>query len=194
MPPKAQLHPRRRWQGIFLDDDEEVVTVIHRHPIGIILIILVGLIAIIAMVVVLIQLLPDAFTNSSTQSSAVAAAFVIISLVTLFVLIAIYIYRQSRLLVTNKNLAQIVQRTLFSRKVSELSMSNVEDVSVEQQGILATIFNYGTLVVQTAGEMENFIFKLCPNPNKFSEMILEARQAYAESLEEEMAEMGRVIR
>jgi hypothetical protein len=56
----------------------------------------------------------------------------------------------------------------------------VEDVSAEQKGFLPTFFNYGTLVVQTAGEMENFVFPYCPNPNKYADRILDARQAYAD--------------
>jgi guanylate kinase len=64
-------------------------------------------------------------------------------------------------------------------------MSNVEDVSEEQRGILASIFSYGTLTVQTAGEMENFIFTLCPNPAALADRIIEARQAYAQSVQEE---------
>src|SRR5205085_12316471 len=111
-------------------------------------------------------------------------ATVVIALTSLMVFVAIYVYTQCRILVTNKNLVQILQKTLFNRKVSRLSMSNVEDVNAEQRGILATIFNYGTLTVQTAGEMDNFIFTLCPNPNKYAEQILEAREAYANALRE----------
>jgi hypothetical protein len=96
-----------------------------------------------------------------------------------------YIYRQSKLLVTDRSLVQIMQKTLFIRKVSRLSMSNVEDVSEEQRGILPSIFNYGTLTVQTAGTMENFVFTLCPNPTALADRIIEAREAYAKSVQEE---------
>jgi hypothetical protein len=97
---------------------------------------------------------------------------------------ATYIYKQSRLLVTDKSLVQIIQKTLFNKKVSRLSMSNVEDVSEEQRGFLASFFNYGTLTVQTAGTEDNFVFSLCPNPAKLADRIIEARQAYAKSIEE----------
>jgi uncharacterized membrane protein YdbT with pleckstrin-like domain len=74
-----------------------------------------------------------------------------------------------------------MQKTLFNRKVSRLSMSNVEDVNEEQRGIIASIFNYGTLTVQTAGTEDNFIFTMCPNPAQLADKIIEARQAYAKS-------------
>ena len=67
-------------------------------------------------------------------------------------------------------------------------MSNVEDVSAEERGILSTVFDYGTIVVQTAGALENFIFPYCPQPSKYADQIIEARQRYARALEEEHEE------
>jgi hypothetical protein len=64
-------------------------------------------------------------------------------------------------------------------------MANVEDVTAEQKGILATIFGYGTLMVQTAGERENFTFYYCPDPNTYASRIIEAHQTYVEDLEGE---------
>jgi hypothetical protein len=60
-------------------------------------------------------------------------------------------------------------------------MSNVEDVNVQENGFLPTILNFGTLTVETAGEEDNFIFPMCPSPNHYAEIILEARQKYAET-------------
>jgi membrane protein YdbS with pleckstrin-like domain len=129
---------------------------------------------------------PNTFKTSSANISSALSAIILLSAVLLvFILFtATYIYRQSRLLVTDRSLVQIMQKTLFIRKVSRLSMSNVEDVNEEQRGILASIFNFGTLTVQTAGTMENFIFTLCPHPAELADRIIEARQAYAKSLEE----------
>jgi hypothetical protein len=47
------------------------------------------------------------------------------------------------------------------------------------------MFNYGTLEIQTAGTEDNFVFPFCPTPNKYADQIIEARQNYARSLEEE---------
>jgi hypothetical protein len=92
-----------------------------------------------------------------------------------------WIYRQSQIILTDKSLVYVTQNGLFNRKISRLSMSNLEDVSSEQRGILPTMFNYGTLTVQTAGEQDNFIFPFCPRPNHYAEEMLEARQKYADS-------------
>jgi hypothetical protein len=56
---------------------------------------------------------------------------------------------------------------------------------LEQRGILASILGYGTLMIQTAGERENFDFTFCPSPNTLADQIIEERQKYAEALQEE---------
>lgn len=152
---------------------------------GIIAIYLEALAAIVAILAVVLLIAPDLFSSLTDQSQRLLMAGIVFALALLvFILfIATYIYRENKLIVTDQSLVQVLQKTLFNRKISRLSMSNVEDVNAEMKGIPATIFNYGTLVVQTAGEMENFIFPWCPNPNFYAHQILEARQSYAQKLE-----------
>jgi uncharacterized membrane protein YdbT with pleckstrin-like domain len=165
-----------------LNKDEHLVTIVHRSVIGIVFIYLEAFAAVAALLAVFFLAFPDIFSGLSNQSNMLVAAGAVFALALLFFIlfIATYIYRQSELLVTDKNLIQILQKGLFVRKVSRLSISNVEDVTAEQKGFLPTFFNYGTLIVQTAGEMENFVFPYCPNPNKYADRILDARQAYAD--------------
>jgi uncharacterized membrane protein YdbT with pleckstrin-like domain len=169
-----------------LEPGENILTVVHRSVIGLVGIYLVAIVAVVAIFVLLIAISPDTFDTSSASISPQLSAIMVVAAILLVLILftATYIYRQSRLLVTDRSLVQIMQKTLFNRKVSRLSMSNVEDVSEQQNGILASIFSYGTLTVQTAGTMENFIFTLCPNPANLADRIIEARQAFAASTQE----------
>ena len=169
-----------------LEPGETVVTVVHRSIIGLVGIYLVAIAAVLAIFGLVIALSPDTFNTSSVTISPALSAIMVLGalLLVLILFTATYIYRQSRLLVTDRSLVQINQKTLFNRKVSRLSFSNVEDVSEEQRGILASLFGYGTLMVQTAGERDNFDFTLCPNPSRLADRIIEARQAYAEATKE----------
>ena len=115
---------------------------------------------------------------------AAMGLFVVAFLVAILI-ISTYVYRQCRLVVSDKSVIQVMQKALFNRKISRLSMSNVEDVNVIQQGVLASMFNFGTLTIQTAGEVDNFVFTLCPSPDIYANRILEARQAYARSFSDE---------
>lgn len=164
-----------------------VLTVVRRSVIGLVGIYAVATLAVAAVITLVVVLSPGTFkTSSATISGSLTAVVAVAALLLALILFtATYVYRQSRLLVTDKSLVQILQKTLFIRKVSRLSMSNVEDVNEEQRGVLANIFNFGTLTVQTAGTEDNFIFSLCPNPAKLADRIIEARQAYAKSIEEE---------
>jgi hypothetical protein len=170
----------------YIEEGEHLVTVVHRHPIGIVLIYLGALATVLAILAMVFTLLPSLFDNVSGQaySLLIALALLGVGILALVLFVATYIYRQSKLLVTDKSLVQILQKGLFVRKVSRLSMSNVEDVTAEHRGILSTMFDYGILTIQTAGEMENFIFTWCPSPDKYADRIIEARQAYAQRIEE----------
>jgi membrane protein YdbS with pleckstrin-like domain len=186
-PPIGALSKNREED--MLEPGECVLTVVHRSVIGLLGIYLVAVVAVAAIAALIIILSPSTFDTSSPSISGSLSAVMILAAVLLVLILytATYVYRQSRLLVTDKSLVQVMQKTLFIRKVSRLSMSNVEDVNEEQRGVLASIFNYGTLTVQTAGTEDNFIFSLCPNPAKLADRIIEARQAYAKSIEEEDA-------
>jgi uncharacterized membrane protein YdbT with pleckstrin-like domain len=186
-PPLSGLSKHREED--MLEPGECVLTVVHRSIIGLLGIYLVAFLAVAAIVALVFTVSPDTFDTSSASISGMVSAIIILAAVLLGIILfaATHVYRQSRLLVTNRSLVQVMQKTLFIRKVSRLSMSNVEDVSEEQRGFAASLFNYGTLTVQTAGTEDNFIFTLCPNPTKLADRIIEARQAYAKSLEEENA-------
>jgi uncharacterized membrane protein YdbT with pleckstrin-like domain len=181
--------PNQNLKGLglaMLNPDEHVVTVVHRSIIGLVYIYLFALGAVAALILLAILAFPSLFSALSQNSSMLlfAATVFAMALVFFILFIATYVYRQSKLVVTDQNLVQILQGGLFARRISRLSMSNVEDVTADQHGFLPTIFNYGTLTVETAGDRENFIFPYCPNPNVYSDQILDARQAYANRLKE----------
>lgn len=169
-----------------LEPNEIAIAVVRRHIIGIVGLYLEALVAVAAVLSLIFLIAPDVLNDLSKQGNRlIVAGSVFAVAILLFVLfVATYAYRLNRLLITDRNLIQVGQSALFSRKISRLSIANVEDVSAEQRGILATIFNYGSLQVQTAGERPNFMFKTCPDPNRYANQINIARQAYAESLKE----------
>jgi len=170
-----------------LEPGERLVVIVRKHPIGIIGIYIEALVGLLVVFGLFLAIAPDFFNGLSDQAYKILVGVIILGLAVLifFLFVATYVYRQSRLLVTDRSLVQILQKSLFIRKISRLSMSNVEDVTAEERGILSTILNYGTIIVQTAGTLDNFIFPYCPNPAKYADQIIEARQRYARSLEEE---------
>ena len=55
-------------------------------------------------------------------------------------------------------------------------MINVEDVTVVRHGILQTIFSYGNLSIETAGEKDNFSFAYTPSPDTYRRLVIKAHE------------------
>ncbi|HVC36360.1 MAG TPA: hypothetical protein VNE40_02865 [Candidatus Dormibacteraeota bacterium] len=108
-----------------------------------------------------------------------ALVFMVVALfVVIFVLISNKVYRANKWILTADSLTQIKQTSLLDRQSSQLSLGNLEDVSVSQDGILSHMLNFGTLQVETAGEHSKFVFPYCPKPAFYSQQILSAREAF----------------
>src|SRR3990167_7284967 len=67
--------------------------------------------------------------------------------------------------VTNERVINVDQRRLFSRRVSEVRLAQVQDITSEVEGFLHTFFKFGDINLQTAAESGKFTFKNIPNPD-----------------------------
>lgn len=74
-------------------------------------------------------------------------------------------------IVTTERIINIEQKGLFFRQVSEQKLYRIQDIKAESRGFFPTIFNYGNLVIQTAAEEKNFIFKQIPHVFKVSKKL-----------------------
>lgn len=80
-------------------------------------------------------------------------------------------------IVTNKRLVDIKFNNLMNKHFAEADINVIQDVSSSVRGILGTFFNFGTVLVQTASEINQIIFKNVPNPEKIIKAIQELRSA-----------------
>lgn len=162
-------------------DKQAVIAHVKRHPIGLLFThgtVIAGYLLIASAI---FYLLPDMLKLKSGQTGIlvmVVLAFGV--LVALFLLIESVIYRQNELLVTQSSVTEVTQRSLFNRETSRIDMEDVEDVTSHQGGIIQSIFNYGTLIIETAGEQHNFKFTYCPNPSQTAKIIHDHRQKFNE--------------
>jgi len=160
-----------------VDADEVKLCEVAKHPIGVFVIFAQAVIGMVLVVGLSFFLVPTMIDDSDE-------AFMIVAVITLATvvfavgaaLLVSSVYRQNRLIVTDRNITQILQYSLFSRKVSQLNLVNVEDVTSVQNGIFSTIFGYGELKIETAGEQSNFHFTYCPRSGYYAKIILNARE------------------
>ena len=167
-----------------MQEGEEVVADIHRHPFGIVSLYIFSFIGLAAACGVILLLIPKLLGTNSTYSPmevSVGLIGIVAVLMLLGLGVTTMIYWQNRWVVTSDSITQITQRSLFNRQVSQLSLGNLEDVTAEQRGIIPNMFNFGTLKVETAGERSKFYFLYCPDPNLYARKILMAREIFLQN-------------
>lgn len=90
--------------------------------------------------------------------------------------------------ITSERIINVAQEGLLARKTSELSLRQVQNVSADLQGFLQSLFNYGLLVIETAGEGTSddphrpgtqgyFTIHDVPDPNFLARTISELHRA-----------------
>ena len=159
---------------------EQVICEIKRHPIGIIGIYIATGVLLVFLAVIAFVVIPH---SSSSNRAAMLVLAMLVFLVAavlglIFTFISSNIYWGNRWVLTSDSVTQISQTGLFDKQSSQLSLANLEDVTASQDGILAHLFNYGVIKVETAGERSKFMFPFCPNPNFYAQQILNAREQF----------------
>lgn len=161
------------------NEGETVITETGRHLIGLALIYFQTFAALGLAFALIFLFLDDALDaldlGNGAEALVVLLALAAVGLTAIFLVLATRIYLTNRLIITVDNVTHVTQIGLFHKKVSEISMANVEDVTAHRQGILATLFNYGRLHIETAGEQNNYDFLYCPNPSAYAKTIQDAR-------------------
>jgi uncharacterized membrane protein YdbT with pleckstrin-like domain len=167
-----------------LDDDEQIVTEIRRHPIGLVAVYASGLFIAATILIggvlfgLWLERQPDITSTSSIPFGTILAVVsaVVSAVVLFFTYVLAYIYKNNVIIVTNEKIVQLLYRNLVDRKISQLSLGDLEDVTVEQRGIFARIFKFGTLTIETAGEQNNYNFSYTPYPYDTAKHIVAARE------------------
>ena len=77
------------------------------------------------------------------------------------------------LVITNDRLVDMEQVGVFARRTSEVDLYKIQDITSEVKGVFASLFDYGDLLVQTAGAVERFIVTGIPHPDKLRQEILD---------------------
>ena len=168
-------------------EKETVIFQIRRHPFGLVGIhIMAGLMLLITAVIIY-GVLPHILKNVSTSNIVGIGTVVFLIMAALvfgFLAITHKVYWGNSWVLTSDSLTQVTQSSLFDKQSSQLSLGNLEDVTAEQNGIVAHMFNFGVLRVETAGERSKFVFPFCPNPNLYAQKVLGAREEFEQGKRE----------
>ena len=91
-------------------------------------------------------------------------------------------------IITDERRIDINFTNLIYKELSEAKIDNIEDVTYRQGGVLRAAFNFGDVVMQTAGREREFMIEGAPEPNRVVKIMNELK------LEEEHEKMMGKVR
>lgn len=74
-------------------------------------------------------------------------------------------------IVTGERIIDVHQEGMFSKTVKELPWPTVQDVIYKQRGMMATLFNYGTVVITTQNATDAIELDNVYNPKEIRDII-----------------------
>ena len=88
-----------------------------------------------------------------------------------------YKYHNDVWVVTDQRVIDSTKFNWFHHRMASADLSDVQDISINKSGLFGTAFNYGNLLLQTAGERENFVLSGIPRPTEVLALIDKTRDA-----------------
>ncbi len=165
-----------------LAPDEKIIHEVHKHPVSLLAPFAVGLLCI-----GLVPFIPFIIGGAAslvvglpggalaTLTGVLMAALMLIGLLIMWM--AYTLHHKSRLIITDQNLVVIEQKGLFNRRVVQMALMNLEDVKSSRTGMLATMFDYGSVEIQTASE-DDARFTHAPHPAMLVDECLQAQEDF----------------
>lgn len=171
------------YPSLNLSDGEYVISAVKRHPIGLFVPVSVGifLIALAFSALFNFDLVILAFqlnSDSVNFSLFVVPIILFILLVIVGTYVFYHIYTSNRFFLTNECVIQEIQTGLFTKLEQTVSLSNVEDASFTQIGIIQQIFDYGSIRLSTEGDETTYRFSYVSNPKYHIAILNNAIEAF----------------
>lgn len=168
------IRPQCRFESQL--QDESVVLVIRAHPILLVPWLVNGLLLLIGL------MLFNIYVPSLWRLSTMQLLFLNLSVV-VFILSYYWFHFLSYFfnvgVVSNRRILDIDFSSVLFKQISETRLERIEDITASSGGYVASLFNYGNIYIQTAGETVNFEFLDAPRPGDVVRIIneLAARRA-----------------
>ncbi len=176
-----------KYPWLNLSKGEYIISAVRRHPIGLLRIWFIATVLILAFIAFLTMFiapnsagadLVSSGDDTAIKSAAIVGAGIMSFLTVLGAMVASYVYNSNRFFLTNESVIQEIQTSLFNKREQTVSLANIEDASFHQGGIIASIFNYGTIRLSTEGDETTYRFAYASNPKKQVAVLNNAVEAF----------------
>ena len=154
-------------------EDERVIFIFRRH----LSTARRGLIFLIIMII--LGLIPMFLWKDDSRMFWVFLGCVIVGL--LGVAYSYLLWYFSIFIVTNERIRQIIQKSLFKKTTTDLWLDKIQSISYSVPSVMAGIFGYGTLLIQTS--VGDLIISQVPKPEKIHNQLQNIAQAEGKDID-----------
>ena len=150
-------------------EDEEVVAIVRRYFLVFIFPMVLGSMLIIASFFLMWPMF--------RLGSFGVAGFGLLLLIGIYYVFKVYYeYSNNVFIITSLRIIDIDQEGFFSRTVSETNYEKIQDVSLRYKGISQTLFKFGDIIIQTAGQVANIELQDVKYPERVQQTIIELQR------------------
>ena len=165
------------------DPEEKIILLLRKHPIT----------NVKWMSFAFLMIIAPSFVNMIPMWESLPWQFKLISMTIWYLITTAFIFEEFLswffhvFIVTDERIVDVDFVNLIYREMTDASISNIQDVTVQMGGVVRTMFNYGDVSIQTAAGVPKIDFEAVPYPDKVARILRELR------IEEEIEQMeGRI--
>ncbi len=175
-----------KWQ----DPDEIIIVHLHKHNWVLIRH------SIFPIFVLLVDLVGCGYWAYKSGGALALLVGALLALLPLGFILYLYLdHENDNYVVTNKRVVHEERVLIFREARAEAPLRAVQDIQESQVGLLAQIWDFGDLIIETAGERGHVVFREIPDPEGTRDAILkQINRVQAGSRAEELATLRDVVR
>jgi hypothetical protein len=152
------------------DRDEKIILILRQHPVTqlkSILLLIFGFFIVPYLLTLsgLIAFLPSQFQLSFYLFTIILFAGAVLRC---FLLWFFNVY-----IITDERIIDVDFLSMIYKNISTAKTENIQDVTKKSSGIMATIFDYGTILIQTSASKNEFEFDHVPHPARVAKLLNE---------------------
>jgi hypothetical protein len=161
------------------EENEEIILFLRQHPV-------VNVFWVTATIILLI--LPAVFLQLDALfgfnfASQIPVNLLIGGLLIYYLLIIAYAFEQflswyfNVYIVTNLHIVDVNFFSLLAKEVVEISLSDIEVISHNVDGVLGSLFHFGNVHIETAAEQKRILFEKVPRPDVVTDKVQDLQRA-----------------
>jgi uncharacterized membrane protein YdbT with pleckstrin-like domain len=170
---------------IEVNKDEKIVRVVRKHWFILIgnLFILIACVAAPMIIAVALNYIPIHAIFNFYGGAGAAESFLLFAWLTFVWMVGWHMwtdYYLDVLIITDKRIFDIEQLGFFTRRSSSFHIDRLQDITVEQKGIIQTLLHFGAIRFETAGEAPNLVTPYVAHPYDVKKFINAMQDKHAE--------------